>query len=331
MLKGLGHDPRVTNSKDGAQYELTSKEGGNKFVINMKFSASKNILWIVSPLDKSTTPETLSGPNWFRLLVLNQQIAPAFFAFKEEGHQLRLLKPLSNRGITSQVLAAEIESVKKITLDTYPEWAIEQWPANSPAAAPNVAGSTWEFPGESKTRVEFFADGRAKFSDSESPARWSQNGSVVTFSINDFTQWTMTVDGERMKGLWRRLKGDDTELSSPSSLVLIARAGGVPSVAGTTWEFPGASNGKKTSVEFIAGGTAKFSDSGSPAKWSQNGATLVFSNNDYTQWTMTIDGDSMAGSWRRLQGDDTTSESPSSMEKVGGGDLSLPPIPPLKP
>jgi hypothetical protein len=331
-LKAMGYNATTLKPRDGLEYEIVIKENDNKFVIRLKLSADKSTLWVFSPLDKSTHPENLSGPSWYRLLALNDDIRPAFFAFNESANQLRLMKPMANSGITQKSLAAEIAAIKKLTLDTFPEWALERWPAAAATAAPSVAGTTWQFPSDKKTSVQFFADGRAKFSDSESPARWSQNGSLVTFSINDYTQWTMAVDGESMRGLWRRLKGDDTHETAFSSMVLIARTGGVPSVAGTIWEFPSASDGKKSTVQFNAGGTAKFSDSDSPAKWSQHGDTLVFSVNDFTEWTMTLSGDDMKGSWRRLKGEDTTSTAPSSMHKLASAAAaSLPPIPPLKP
>ena len=88
------------------------------------------------------------------------------------------------------------------------------------AAAPelppfSVAGTSWLFEG-TDTRVEFLADGRVRFDTASSAPHWTNGGTfghwtqkddAVVFDCNGFTGYEVSLYGDEMQGLWKRLKG----------------------------------------------------------------------------------------------------------------------------
>ena len=84
---------------------------------------------------------------------------------------------------------------------------------------------------------------------------------------------------------------------------------------GTTWQF----GGSDTTVQFLAGGRVRFSNSDTGGQWEQNGNAVKFDANNYTLFEVTVTGDEMTGTWRRLQGPDVGMESPTSLRRVTAG------------
>ncbi len=82
----------------------------------------------------------------------------------------------------------------------------------------SVAGTRWQFPGAQHTVVEFFVDGTVRFSDSTSTGTWRQDGASLEFDCNGFTSYSVTIDGDHMRGVWKRLKGESPLESSSTSL-----------------------------------------------------------------------------------------------------------------
>lgn len=101
--------------------------------------------------------------------------------------------------------------------------------AHEPAvASTTLAGTRWTFPPESPARVggpievTFLADGTARFSGlpagSQPGGHWKQDGNELVFDCNDFTEYRVAIDGPRMTGQWKRLKGPEEGQPHPSSL-----------------------------------------------------------------------------------------------------------------
>lgn len=97
------------------------------------------------------------------------------------------------------------------------------------------------------------------------------------------------------------------------------------SVAGTTWRFPSSrsqialpSGGEiSTTVAFLADGTTSFGGlppgTSTGGHWKQDGTSLVFDCNDFTEYRVVITGNEMKGTWARLKGDDTGRTNPTSL------------------
>jgi hypothetical protein len=105
-------------------------------------------------------------------------------------------------------------------------------------------------------------------------------------------------------------------LSNSAGVLLdVAEAGpsvASPSLVGTKWRFPGT----QTTIEFLEDG--RFLWNGKPANgfWKQDGTAITINVNDYTLFELTMDGDSMTGTWKRLQGDEAGQKNPSGLKRI---------------
>lgn len=86
----------------------------------------------------------------------------------------------------------------------------------------------------------------------------------------------------------------------------------VKDLVGTTWQFPGTTS----KVTFLKDG--KFQWNGSPAtgSWKQTGNKVEINSNDFTLFELTMNGDSMVGTWKRLKGEDMGKKNYSALKKV---------------
>jgi hypothetical protein len=82
------------------------------------------------------------------------------------------------------------------------------------ATAPSVEGTTWRWPSPSSSTVQFLKDGQVSFNDSVYGGHWEQIGNSVKFDSNGFTLFEVTITGNKMKGIWRRLKGQSESNST---------------------------------------------------------------------------------------------------------------------
>jgi hypothetical protein len=73
------------------------------------------------------------------------------------------------------------------------------------AGAAPVQGSIWQFDGSQST-VEFLTGGIVHYNDSDYGGHWSQDRDVVTFDSNNFTMFAVTIEGDRMSGIWYRIR-----------------------------------------------------------------------------------------------------------------------------
>ena len=88
------------------------------------------------------------------------------------------------------------------------------------AHAPSLAGTQWRFPPNAVEQlvVTFRPDGTTAFSGLETTGHWKQDGDRLVFDANDFTEYRVVIEGNQMKGQWKRLKGKDEGTTSPTSL-----------------------------------------------------------------------------------------------------------------
>lgn len=209
-------------------------------------------------------------------------------------------------------------------------------------SVPSVEGSTWRFPGAAgkttATTVEFLGGGRFRWSGKLSEGFWKQDGALISINVNEYTLFRLTIDGDTMRGTWERLQGEDAGQKYPSSLHRVtegavpsgdlplakepaasgnATAPNVPRLEGSKWQFPYSKVTKKaTTVEFLDGG--RFRSDGTLANgfWKQNGKEVVINMNDFTLFRLTIDGDTMRGTWERLHGEDAGEKNPSVLHRA---------------
>ena len=90
-------------------------------------------------------------------------------------------------------------------------------------SAPSVTGTVWGFTG-TKTTVEFLPEGHTAFADEHGPStgNWTQRGASLVFDCNGYTEYNVQIDGDQMRGTWRRLRGEDTGFTSGTSLKRIS-------------------------------------------------------------------------------------------------------------
>ena len=86
--------------------------------------------------------------------------------------------------------------------------------------APSIAATQWRFPptDRSESVVTFRPDGVTTFSNLKTTGHWKQDGNQVVFDVNGFTEYTVVIEGTRMKGVWKRLKGKDQGETFATSL-----------------------------------------------------------------------------------------------------------------
>ena len=78
------------------------------------------------------------------------------------------------------------------------------------------------------------------------------------------------------------------------------------------------SGGTDTTVDFLSGGRIRYKSrySESSGQWQQHGNSVTFDTEGYTQFDVTLNGNEMSGTWRRLKGSDAGTTSPTSLSKV---------------
>jgi len=88
-----------------------------------------------------------------------------------------------------------------------------------------LAGTTWQFDTTEST-AHFSADGKVaiKFGHGEeAQGNWKLEGSWLEFDANGFTTYEVTVEGDRMTGIWRRVgEGPEKGITSVTTLTEIS-------------------------------------------------------------------------------------------------------------
>jgi hypothetical protein len=78
---------------------------------------------------------------------------------------------------------------------------------------------------ERSRSVQFLPGGRVRFSNYVYGGHWQQQGDSVTFDQNGVMLFDVVISGNVMSGTWRKLKGDDTRSTFPTSLRKTAGTG----------------------------------------------------------------------------------------------------------
>jgi hypothetical protein len=86
---------------------------------------------------------------------------------------------------------------------------------------PRLEGTLWQFAG-TQTTVEFLSGGRVRYNNSTYGGKWEQQGKSLRFDSNGYTLFEVVINGDEMKGTWRRLRGSDVGMTSPTELRKIA-------------------------------------------------------------------------------------------------------------
>lgn len=104
--------------------------------------------------------------------------------------------------------------------------------AREPSPPPaQLGGTQWRFPAgkvalpgaeAGGNTVTFREDGTVHFgglpAGAQTGGHWQRDGNELVFDCNDFTEYRVVIDGNRMSGQWKRLKGDDQGRSYATSL-----------------------------------------------------------------------------------------------------------------
>ncbi|MGA2066623.1 MAG: hypothetical protein ABSG86_16725 [Thermoguttaceae bacterium] len=100
---------------------------------------------------------------------------------------------------------------------------------------------------------------------------------------------------------------------TPSADFTPAVIPGTPStLEGSKWRF----GGTETTVEFLAGGRFRWNGRPGTGYWKQDGNSILLNTSDYTLFRLNIDGNTLKGTWERLQGGEAGQKNPSSLTKV---------------
>jgi hypothetical protein len=89
-------------------------------------------------------------------------------------------------------------------------------PAAAPGPTASLAGTRWQFSGTDST-IELLEDGKFLWNGENAKGWWKQDGKSVTVNVNDFTLFELILEGDRLNGTWKRLKGEDAGIKRPSS------------------------------------------------------------------------------------------------------------------
>jgi hypothetical protein len=172
--------------------------------------------------------------------------------------------------------------------------------AGAHAEEPSVSGTVWRFGAKDDT-VRFLPGGIVRFDALDATGRWRQDREQLSFDCNGYTGYEVVVSGDKMKGHWRRLKGDSVGLTHPTSLTKVSEGAGPPTrpswaprIAGTRWRF----DGTGTTVKFLPDSRVRF-DTGDTGRWSQVGDRLTFDRHGgFVVFEVTVRGDRMEGKMR---------------------------------
>jgi hypothetical protein len=100
----------------------------------------------------------------------------------------------------------------------------------------------------------------------------------------------------------------------PSGAAAVRNA---PSVKGTTWRFPAAAGKTAAStVEFLDGGRFRWGGKPGEGFWKQDGNQITINVNGVTLFQLTLDGDTMRGTWERLAGNDAGQKHTSVLHRA---------------
>jgi len=102
----------------------------------LTLSADQSQLEVMLLLGSAKDEKQLPADKLLTLLAANRQHAPAYFSYSEKNKRTELHRELSNQGMSSEVLKAELTKLNTIAKETQAAWNIDVSISNAVAQAP---------------------------------------------------------------------------------------------------------------------------------------------------------------------------------------------------
>lgn len=143
VLKDLGLRPK----KDGERYDFSfrAKHQGQDWELTMSAVLSRNgdSMWIMAWLDElPKNSDDVAKSALLRLLANNDRLGKGkFFAYVAGNRRFVLQRVVENEGINAREMAALLADLGGSVAETYPFWAVENWPKTASQAKPISSAS----------------------------------------------------------------------------------------------------------------------------------------------------------------------------------------------
>ena len=129
MLRSLGITPRSAGTR--FDFDFKSRQGEQEWDFSMSVVLSQDgqTIWAMAWLEEMPrTASRVPAAALRRLLSENDRLGNGkFFAYDRRNRRFLMQRVVSNRGITSAVLAAVLKDVAAGVMNSYPAWSVAKW------------------------------------------------------------------------------------------------------------------------------------------------------------------------------------------------------------
>ncbi|MBQ18987.1 MAG: hypothetical protein CMJ65_17915 [Planctomycetaceae bacterium] len=129
MLRSLGVTPRSAGTR--FDFDFKSRQGEQEWDFSMSVVLSQDgqTIWLMAWLEEMPKMASrVPAAALLRLLSENDRLGNGkFFAYDRRNRRFLMQRVLSNRGISSAVLAAALKDVAGGVMNSYPAWSVAKW------------------------------------------------------------------------------------------------------------------------------------------------------------------------------------------------------------
>ena len=139
----------------------------------LTLSADQSQLEVMLLLGSAKDEKQLPAEKLLTLLAANRQHAPAYFSYSEKNKRTELHRELSNQGMSSEVLKAELTKLNTIAKETQAAWNIDVSISNAVAQAPAQQPAPSAAPAQQPAPAQTAPAATAPAVNSALVGRWS--------------------------------------------------------------------------------------------------------------------------------------------------------------
>ena len=124
FLRDAGHEPKLLSPD---VFQITVEKDHWPVHVMLSLSADGQRIWLESKFAPIDDPEQVDPVSWKNLLLANDKIGPAHFAFDAADRRVHLYKSFENRAVTREKLSKEVDTFDRTVRKTQEHWKGENF------------------------------------------------------------------------------------------------------------------------------------------------------------------------------------------------------------